>query len=225
MGKNQNYRSSIPTTAKEVVEQWFDNRKKKSAYFFLGGEKVGFREWRATGELEFEYGIKDGKKHGREFCLWEDGQPYEVTPYRNGKIHGTGKQWGKGGEVIITYKMTNGTGLDLRCGHENESLSEEHYWPKDGEVGYHRDWNDDEKSLTEEYYFLCGKGYHGIWRKWNSKGKLQRGYPHFYLNDSRVTKPNYLKACVDDAMLPCYRKEEDQPFRELPQEYVSQKRR
>ena len=223
--KPRNYRSSIPTSATEVVEETFGCGAKKSAFFFLRGEKVGNRSWSESGELEFEYGIKNGEKHGREYCFCENGQPYEMTPYRNGRIHGTGKQWSAEGKVVITYKLINGTGLDLWCGNEKYTLSEEHYCPRDDEAGYRREWNDDEKTINTEYYFVNGKGYHGIWREWNKKGKLRRGFPQYYVNDGRVTKRQYLKACEKDGMLSRYRPEEDRPYRKLPPEYVVQRKK
>ena len=223
--KPRNYRSSIPKSAIEVVEKTFDCGAKKSAFFFLNGDKVGYRLWNESGKLEFEYGMRDGKKHGREYCFFEDGQPYEVTPYNNGRIHGTGKQWSDDGEVVITYKLINGTGLDLWCGHPNDTLSEEHYYPKKGELGYHREWHYDEKTIWQEYYFSPGEGYHGIWREWNKKGKLRRGFPQYYVNNSRVTKRQYLKAFEMNGALPPYRPEEDRPFRKLPPEYFAQKKK
>ena len=222
--KPRNYRSSIPKSAAEVIEKTFDCEAKKSAFFFLMGKKIGYRLWNERGELELEYGMKDGKKHGREYYFFDNGQPEEVTPYRNGMLHGTGKQWSYEGKVIITYKLINGTGLDLWCGHLNDSLSEEHYYPKDDELGYHREWRDDEKSIWREYYFSSRIGYHGIWREWNKKGKLRRGFPQYYVNDHRVTKRQYLKASKIDGILPPYRSEENQPFRELPEEYLAQKK-
>ncbi len=133
--KPRNYQSSIPTSATEIVEDAFDGGAKKSAFFFLRGEKVGFRQWSEGGELEVEYGMRNGTKHGRWYRFYENGQPEEVIPYRNGRMHGTGKQWSPDGELLITYKLVNGAGLDLWCGHENNTLAEECYWPKDGELG------------------------------------------------------------------------------------------
>lgn len=220
--KPRNYRSSIPASAAEVIEATFDCGDKKSAFYFLRGNKVGYRLWNKRSELEFEYGMRDGKKHGREYCFRGNGQPYEVTPYRKGKIHGTGIQWADDGTVLITYKLVNGTGLDLWCGHQNNTLSEEHYRPKDGEYGYHRDWNDDGETINTEYYFFDGKGYHGIWREWNTKGKLRRGFPQYYVNDKRVTKRQYLNASERDATLLPYRSKDDIPYRKLPPEYLAQ---
>ena len=224
---NQNrrcYRSSIPATATQIIEKRYENGNAEAAYFYLDGEQVGFRQWDETGELEFEYGIQNGKKHGREYRFHPGYYLLEVTPYRNGLMHGVGKQWAADGTVLITYKMTNGSGLDLWCSHENQTLSEEFYWPKEGESGYSRRWNDDEKSINEEYFFAAGKGYHGIWRRWNDRGHFRRGYPQYYVADQRVTKRKYLSACLTDATLPPYCREDDGPVRTLPQEYLRQRR-
>lgn len=223
--KPRNYQSSIPTSATEIVEDAFDGGAKKSAFFFLGGEKVGFRQWSESGELEVEYGMRNGTKHGRWYRFYENGQPEEVIPYRNGRRHGTGKQWLPDGQLLITYKLVNGTGLDLWCGHENDTLAEECYWPKEGELGYHREWNDDETSIWQEYHYYTEKGYHGIWREWNKQGILRRGFPKYYVDDNRVTKQQYLKASLIDRTLPPYRPEEDRAYRELPREYLAQRKK
>jgi antitoxin component YwqK of YwqJK toxin-antitoxin module len=220
---SRNYRSSIPRAAKEVIEVTFENGIKKSAFFFLQRKKVGYREWDEDGKLEFEYEMRNGKKHGREYCFWS-GQPSEVTPYRNGLIHGTGTQWADDGTVLITYRLINGTGLDLWCDNQTGTLSEELYWPKNGELGYRRNWNDDETTVNTEYFFN-GKGYHGVWRKWYSEGKLRRGFPHYYVNGKRVTKRQYFKASEKDGTLPRYSPEDNQPSRKLPSEYMSQRQK
>ena len=224
MANPRNYRSSIPIKAIEAVEDHFENGDKKSAYFILDGEKAGFRQWSDSGELEFEFAMKHGVKHGREYCFSQNGHPYEVTPYRNGRIHGTGTQWSHEGKVVIQYKLINGIGLDLWCGNENHTLTEERYCPRDDEVGYLRNWNDDEKTIWQEYYFFNGKGYHGIWREWNGAGRMRRGFPHYYVNNERVTKRLYLQASKTDRTLPPYEPKEDQPQRKLPKEYLAQRR-
>ena len=221
---SRDYRSSIPPNATPRVEERFDNGRMKSAFYYLDGEKVGYRAWDETGELDLEYGMKNGKKHGREYNFLPAGCLLEVTPYRNGRLHGVGKQWDEDGTVLITYKLNHGAGLDLWCGNCNDTLAEEQYWPKKGELGYRRNWNDDESTIFEEYFFLSGKGYHGIWRKWGPRGGLKRGYPRFYVADNRVSLARYKKECLVDAILPKYRKADDRPFRKLPSQYVLQRK-
>jgi hypothetical protein len=47
---------------------------------------------------------------------------------------------------------------------------------------------------------------------------LERGYPRFHLRGKRVSKVEYLKACVKDKSLPRYRQEDDCPERSFPPE-------
>jgi hypothetical protein len=207
----------------EIIEQSFESGAKQKSSYVLNGEKVGIRLWEEDGMLSHEHGIRNGKKHGRDYNFRTNGEPYEVTPYRNSKIHGQGIQWADNGSVLITYKMSNGVGLDLWCDQLNGTLAEEMYWVKQGQLGYRRDWNADDKTVYAEYFFVFCRGYHGIWREWNSKGRLRRGFPHFFVNDLRVTKQKYLKAAEVDPILPPYIPEEDLPDRILPLDYLAQR--
>ncbi|WP_157606255.1 toxin-antitoxin system YwqK family antitoxin [Schlesneria paludicola] len=222
--KSRNYRTSIPSAAHEQVDQRFEDGTKKSAYYDLDGEPVGFREWDEHGVLFFEYSMKRGQKHGRAYRFFANGEPMDLDTFRDGQLHGPGKQWNEKGELLITYTLVNGTGLDLWCDDTKQTLSEEHYWPKEGELGYRRNWNDDDVSVHEEYFFVNSHGYHGIWRKWASKGTLRRGYPQYYVRGNRVTKAQYVRAAAQDILLPACRKKDDQPIRDLPHEYISQRK-
>jgi hypothetical protein len=91
---------------------------------------------------------------------------------------------------------------------------------------YQRHWYD-EKTLVRERFFGCG-GYHGIWREWTTSDKgprtLKRGFPHYWISGVKVTKRQYIKACkVDPSLLP-YRSDDDDPHRELPAEYLAQRK-
>jgi len=222
--KRSNYRSSIPAKSLEKVEENFANGSKKSSFFIGNGQKVGFREWNEDGGLEFEYAIKNEAKHGREYQFYANGQVLEVTPYRNGILHGTGKQWSHDGWLLITYKLIKGVGLDLWCDSESGTLAEEMYWPGVGEPGYKRQWNDDEQTIWQEYFWVLGKGFHGVWREWNAKGGPRRGFPKFYVAGKVVTKREYLRKRKTDASLLPYSPAEDEPVRRLPAEYLAQRK-
>jgi len=131
------YKSPIPKTAREVVDELYGDGTKKESSFFVGRRKVGRRLWWDDGQLESEYGLKDGQKHGNMLDFDANGNLSAVEPHRNGREHGQGKQFASDGSVLICYVLRNGVGMDLWC-HENGSLSEEHYWPDDGELGYNR---------------------------------------------------------------------------------------
>lgn len=222
--RGHRYRSSIPSTATRAVGETWPDGAPKSAAYFVDGKEVGFRVWFEDGKLDYEYALQDGVKHGRWYRFYPGGQVEELQPYRRGLMHGVGKQWSPDGRLLVTWSLRDGVGLDLWCGHLSDALSEETYWPKVGEPGYNREWNDDEKTVWQEYFLLGGVGYHGIWREWNRVGRLRRGFPQFYVNDKRVTKREYIRACEADVLLVPYRGKDDSPRRELPAEYVRQKR-
>lgn len=207
-----------------MVEEHRPNGARRSATYFMGGEKVGFRQWDKEGHLEFEYALQDGVKHGHEYRFHPNGQLLEKETYRRGQLHGTGRQWAEDGRLLVTWKMVNSTGLDLWC-DEDGNLAEEGYWPRPGELGYRRDWNGDEQTVWREYFYVFGVGYQGVWREWNARGRLRRGFPRYYVNDRQVTKRQYLKACESDPTLPPLRPEENDSHRQLPAAYVAQKKR
>lgn len=221
------YRCPIPAQAKRRILKKYEDGSVQCAGYYLDGNLVGRRYWDEEGDLYLEYGIKKGKKHGREywFGIYPNSQPNEMTPYRNGLPHGTAMQFDEKGEVLVISEKKKGVGLDLWCDNLKYTLAEEQYDPAEGEVGYRRHWNEDEKTIYEEYYFTPLDGYHGVWRAWNERGRLKRGFPRYYIRGNQVTKRHYLKACTQDHTLRAYRKADDSPKRELPQEYLAQRRR
>jgi hypothetical protein len=217
------YKSSIPPSAEEVVEQTHENGAKKTAHYYVGDERVGFREWSQTGTLLFEYGLKGGEKHGYEYEFYDSGALLEKGAYRKGKLHGPGVQLAENGRVLVVWKLDNGCGLDLWCDQRTGLLAEEVFWPAQGEQGYKRLWNEDQETIWEEWFFAPGMGYHGIRREWDGD-KLCRGFPQFYIGDKKVSRARYLSACKTDKTLPKYRAADDKPTRRLPAEYLAQRR-
>lgn len=218
------YKSPIPTTAREVVDKSNVDGIKEQSSYFIGRVMVGRRAWWDDGQTVcLEYGLKDGKKHGNELYFDRNGLLLSVEPFRDGVPHGRAKQFAEDGSVLICYVLRNGVGMDLWC-HDDGSLSEEHYYPDNGELGYNRWWNEDNKSIYLEESWVYGFGWHGILREWNSKGRLCRGFPQFYVKGQRLKKRQYLRACELDQTLPVYLPAQDQPYRTLPKEYLSQRK-
>ena len=217
------YKTSIPADATETVVEHHPAGGKKTASYFAGGEKVGFREWDEEGQLVFEYAMGAGVKHGPEYRFHSNGRLLEKETYQDGNLHGVGRQWAEDGRLLVTWKLVDGTGLDLWCDTLREMLAEEHYWPRKGELGYKRLWNGDERTVRQEYFYVLGKGYHGLWREWNARGRLRRGFPQFYVNDRKVTRRQYQQMCESDPHLVPHRPIEDEPHRELPADYLVQR--
>jgi len=217
------YKSPIPKSAREVVDKAYSDGAKEASSYFVGRTMVGRRVWWDDGQTVFlEYGVKDGKKHGNEMQFHRNGLLLSVEPHRDGKAHGKATQFAANGSVLICYVLKNGVGMDLWC-DDDGNLSEEHYYPAKGELGYNRWWNEENKSIWREESWLDGLGWHGILREWNGKGRLCRGFPQFYVNGQRLTKSQYLRACQTDQSFPPYDPEQNQPFRTLPSEYLAQR--
>jgi hypothetical protein len=181
---------------------------------------VGQRVYHLKGTLVLETPIKDGLKHGREFTWDEDGKLLLIEPYVKGKIHGRAEQYGKDDKVIGTYRLNHGTGFDIwRQEDEDQTvfISEIHHLQDGIPHGYEWHFASSEQNLWHERHWYMGKT-HGIERVWNSKGRLHRGYPRFYILDQAVSRPKYLKLALTDKTLPAFRENDNQPHRNFPSE-------
>jgi antitoxin component YwqK of YwqJK toxin-antitoxin module len=206
----------IPAEAHEVVRQTWDNGTKKMAEYFLDGQLVGVRSWNEADQLDMEYGIRDNQRHGLFRTWYDNGQLEEVTCYEHGKEHGTTEQYDATGNLIGTYTMVHGTGLDLWFVEPGVLAEERHY--QDGERhGYERWWRRDNRTIGQEGHFWQGIE-HGIFREWNQAERLRRGYPRYFVAGRQVSKRQYERACRRDPTLRPFRAEENSPARQLPEE-------
>ena len=216
------YRSSIPKEAKEhILATHRAGPQKHKAEYVLGGKVVGIRQFDEKGFLQFECPLRDGITHGTLYHF-EDGRVMFTERYVDGLAHGTARQWSSDGELIGTYTMKRGTGLDLfrakdNWGHGRVYLSEARYLKEGRWHGFEWWLNEDQKSVHDEHHFWENLQ-HGIQRSWNSKGLLRRGYPRYWVRNTRVTKRQYLSQCSHDSTLPPYRKQDDLPARTFPPE-------
>jgi antitoxin component YwqK of YwqJK toxin-antitoxin module len=183
MRPDKRYKSSIPPQSEERVLKRFDNGGPRTAEYYLDGKLVGFREFFPSGEPQQERAYKDGVRHGVEYDWFAPGYLVSAEPYENGVPHGVACQWGEKANIIGTYTMDRGTGIDF---WRNEwmdgtvTLSEVHYM-KDGRPHGWEWWLDyDQKSVDWERFWQEGE-LHGIERQWNSEGKLSRGFPKYWI--------------------------------------------
>lgn len=184
----------------------------------MNGRVVGQRAYDNQGALLIETPLKDGKKHGHEYVWNERGMLESVEPYFEGKLHGLARQYGRKGNVIGTYRCIHGTGFDIwRQEREDGTVfvSEIHSL-KDGVPDGYEWWlSEDQRSVWHECHWQSGQR-HGIERVWNNKGKLQRGYPKFWIRGKAVSKRLYWKAMEQDKTLPSFRAEDNLPERQFP---------
>ena len=160
--------------------------------------------------------MKDGLKHGLEITWSEDANLLLVEPYVKGKVHGIAKQYGRSGKVIGTYIMVHGTGFDVWRQQEGDNtifVSEIHSLQDGLPNGYEWGFSSSKQDLWHERHWNMGK-LHGIERIWNSKGRLRRGYPKFYITDQAVSKQKYIKMAFTDKTLPAFRGGDNLPYRE-----------
>jgi hypothetical protein len=119
-----------------------------------------------------------------------------------------------------TFTLKHGTGIDLwwcERAEDRPYLSEARYVTAGKWNGFEWWLNPDQKSIHEERHFKDDLE-HGIERSWNRQGRLRRGYPRYWINNVRMTKREYLRACVSDPTLPPFREKDNRPQRTFPPE-------
>jgi antitoxin component YwqK of YwqJK toxin-antitoxin module len=193
----------------------------------LNGKVVGIRHFHETGELEDENPLRNGLLHGIVYRSDIPGKLLSAEPYANGFPHGKARQWSNEGKLIGTYTMRHGTGIDLWWCECSENglpyVSEVRYYKEGKRHGPEWLLNEDQRSVWSERHLRTGQ-MHGIERSWNQKGRLDRGYPRYWINDIRVTKSQYIRACAKDPTLPPFRETDNRPQRRFPSEVIARPR-
>lgn len=208
--------SPIPDDAIEAITETYESGSKKKTSYFVGDQQVGWRYWAESVTMVMEYEMQNGKYHGHYRYWYENGIVEEEGDYIDGLQHGEVKQYDWDGKQIGSSIMNQGTGLDLWY-ELSGKLSEERQYVDGMRHGYEHWWRDDNQTVWEESHFSKDIQ-HGIFRRWNLKGKMARGYPQYYVMSKRVTKRQYMSACRNDTTLPPFVAEDNQPTRNLPAE-------
>ena len=214
------FRSSIPARARSRVVRQHPSGAPERVEYVVGRTIVGCRLFDSDGELQLDYGIRRGRRHGREYRLDLPGKLLSVTAYRNGLEHGVARQWSDDGRLIGTYRMRNGTGVDLWWQQgwrrpRGPYLAEVHFMLKGHRHGFEWWLNEDQGSVYQERHWSLDEA-HGIEREWDAEGRLRSGFPKFYVGGRRVTRKVYERERGADASLPPYRTEDNQPQRDFP---------
>ena len=222
---NTHYHSDIPPGAKELeikLESYGGpDDEYRAVELLLNGQVVGKRMYNESGILILEEPIRDGSIQGTVYWWNDEGFLDFLEPYHEGLMHGTAIQFDPVGNVVGTYTMNHGTGYDIWRQPDEDGVwhvAEIHSWKNGCVHGYER-WLFPDKTLWHERHWWSGL-WHGIERMWNAKGRLQRGYPQYWVENEKVNKRQYMKACLDDPSLPPYRAEDDLPIRIFPDEIV-----
>jgi hypothetical protein len=202
-----------------VVATFIDGPQKYKVECRLDGKVVGVRYYHKTAELSDEFPLKDGLTHGTVYRSRTPGKLESAEPHFKGKLHGKARQWSDDGKLMGTYTMKRGTGIDLWWTESERGvpqLSEARYL-KDGKWHGFEWWLLGQKVPVHEQHFWNDK-LHGIERRWNARGRLHRGYPRYWVNNERVSKRQYTRACTTDPTLPPFREQDNKPKRKFPAE-------
>jgi hypothetical protein len=205
--------------ATERILSRFPSGEKLHAEYLVDDAVVGIRHFHESGEPSFEVPLRRGRLSGVQYRWDSPGVLLSSEPYLDGRAHGIARQW-HDGELVGSYEMVHGTGLDLWWGQEPSGgryLAEARTF-RDGRYEGFEWWLEvDQRSVYEERHFHDG-ALHGIERRWGSKGSLQKGYPKYWVNGTQVMKRLYLRACKVDATLPPFRESDHLPERRFPAE-------
>jgi antitoxin component YwqK of YwqJK toxin-antitoxin module len=207
--------NELPEQAVEEVTLRWENGDKREATYRIDGNAVWCRYWDESGQLGGEHGISDNKWHGPDRTWHSNGRLSSESCYYHGKEHGIACQYDEDGNLLGTYTMRHGTGLD-RWYQKAGVLSEERQYQDGNKHGFERwYWEPcDDGTVHEEGHY---KNYveHGIFREWNTNGRFRRGFPQYFVDGVKVTKRQYIAASKRDNTLPPYR-DEDNDFHRTP---------
>lgn len=215
----RNYKTSIPKTS--YVEEKVEESGFVVKTYYLNDKVIGKRIYTEHGDLDWEYGIKNGKYHGGYYYFHEDASIHYKCNYTEGKIDGIVAQWSASGKLIFVSEFRKGTGTDYWCQIENDKvvLSEEREYKNGVLDGYVRHWISNGQLWQEEHY-TQGKQ-HGIEREWDG-AVLMSGFPKYFLLGKEVTELeyiNYLDTSTGSG-LPEINEKDNLPFRRMSEFYL-----
>lgn len=175
------------------------------------GAKVALATWDEQGRLLWTVPLdRDGKRHGVEREI-EEGRTVWLVPWDHGTQHGLAQHLATDGALLATSVFVRGKGVDVYC-EADGSLSEYREIENDVRHGIER-WGDPTCPYIEEHLHR-GRD-HGIRRRWH-EGRLEAGYPRYFVDGEEVPRERYVQAALDRPELPPDLRHEDEPARTLP---------
>jgi len=164
-------------------------------------------------------------RHGVEQTWHKNGVKAKDSPYQDGKMHGTFREWNDAGQLVGQYEMRDGTGTKMIY-NDNGTLKREEQFEKGRQHGILMDvpdfgksrvillWNKDGHILGKAFSFFPPDQSKGI-TCYSSEGDLhgpalefsQSGaliYQAWYVKAVKVTESEYEAAASRDPTLPPY---------------------
>ena len=147
------------------------------------------KEYFENGQLRFEYGFENGKKHGIYKEYFENNKVRVETNYKNGERDGLYKEYDKEGNLKseINYKGNKKYGL---CRYYNE----------DGKISREENYKNGEKCGLCKKYYKDGK----INREENYKNGKLDGLQRVYYENSQLKYENNYKNGGEDGICKSY---------------------
>lgn len=177
-----------------------------------GMRRLGRLIWSRGGRLMHEQPLDaQGRAHGIEVERDDAGAIVWCAAWVHGSMHGPLMHFDERGVPVLVTQFVRGQGTDLwmNCGQISEVRE-----LLDGVPHGLVRWGDPRRPC-EEGYFVRGRR-HGIFREWESDGTLRKGFPRYYLEDTRVSRRAYELARTEDSSLrPCVARE-DSNYRVMP---------
>lgn len=147
-----------------------------------------FRFYDENGQLLGKSTLRDGTGTLREFEYTQLASHDATIPYRDGKIEGNKRVWGRYGRCLLSgIREETVNGVDIQK-YQNDRPS-----------GWGTTY-DEEGNLFASAYMLNGK-LQGVFRKYDKEGRPVRGWPKYYIQSKEVSRESYLQAAQNDPVL------------------------
>ena len=177
-----------------LCEEWFSNGKLRISCNYVNNMKNSVCQEYGVNKSKVKCNYVNGIKHGKEKMYDWYGFLQSISEFRNGKLHGSLREFNDKGSIIIDCTYFNG---DLH--------GDEKYYTNDGRLefiatfykgklhGVTKQWEGDELIL-EEYYYHGTRYPHLLLQKLQSKVKDKILYSKF---TSLVKTEGFQQAWMD----------------------------
>lgn len=196
---------------------------------YLRGEaQIGERLFYENGKVAEESLFRDGRLEGTVRLFYENGKIFCERPFKEGKLDGSVRYYKENGDLLGESKFQAGTGVLRQFSKKSQGLPEEEIPYKDGIIdGTKRTWGrfegakgigcnitqyvngaidgwsmviNEDGTLVDSSYFHQDK-LHGVFRRFNSTGAIEKDYPKFYIDDKEVSEVAFRDAAKTDGLL------------------------
>jgi hypothetical protein len=91
-----------------LSECWYPDGRTQWARQYHCGYQVSAKTWHLDGKLASRAAFKRGRRHGVDEAWWSNGERRWCHNWKNGKLHGTSRQWNRQGELKAQEFYVNG---------------------------------------------------------------------------------------------------------------------